>query len=180
MAATGNILESRALSRAAPVCTSPCGLAPAIAGFAEALRPATVACRGLWPAPPPQRHLFDSLADLLLPLQDVGLIVHELKKACEARPLTHLGCPAEALVLVKLFATLLALLLKLQQHKDVPLRHISTMSQVCGQACSLLLHACAALLRLSLAPSTAQRSCCLGNSVPDDKHTCSAGGTREP
>ena len=117
-------------------------------------------CRGLWPAPPPQCPLFDSLADLLLPLQDVGIIVGELKRACEARPLPRL-CEAEKLVLVKVFATLLALLLKLQQHKDVPLRLISTMTQVCGRACSLLPHACAAM-QMPWLPPPAQHACCLG------------------
>ena len=117
-------------------------------------------CRGLWPAPPPQCPLFDSLADLLLPLQDVGIIVGELKRACEARPLPHL-CEAEKLVLVKVFATLLAVLLKLQQHKDVPLRLISTMTQVCGRACSLLPHACAAM-QMPWLPPPAQHACCLG------------------
>ena len=110
----------------------------------------------------------DSNADLLLHVQVVGIVVKDLRRACEARPMPRL-CEAEELVLVKVFTTLLALLLKLRQQKDVPLRHISRMTQVCGQACSLLLHACAALLwppPQQTAPAARARACLL-TSKPD-------------
>ena len=57
-------------------------------------------------------------------LQDVGMLVQELKTACEALPRPEL-CDAEKLVLLKVFTTVVALLLKLEQHKDLPLRPIS-------------------------------------------------------
>ena len=52
------------------------------------------------------------------------MLVEELKTACEALPRPEL-CDAEKLVLLKVFTTVVALLLKLEQHKDLPLRPIS-------------------------------------------------------